>query len=261
MKRILKLLVRLYPSAWRRRYCAEYEALLEDGTPRVTDIFDVLWEAGKMQIAGWSSLRIIVAAAVVGTCAAVAISFAVRPRYVAQTVISVTAQRPLDDSMNSSLPQIIDAALTDEFLGLIIQQEHLYPRERAHMPIHDVMKQMRRDISIRPLQRGRHGRPSTWSPGQGAFAIYFSYPNARIAQVVDKQLASRFAEFNIVTNGTQTSNPHLTFSVADPASLPMTPTFPKRGVFGAGGLFMGFSCGLIAAMTLRSRRDSAVTTY
>ena len=29
MKRILKWLARLYPSAWRNRYGAEYEALLE----------------------------------------------------------------------------------------------------------------------------------------------------------------------------------------------------------------------------------------
>jgi hypothetical protein len=260
MKRILKLLVRLYPSAWRRRYGSEYEALLEDGTPRVTDVFDVVWEAGKMQMAGWSSLRIMVATAVVGTLGAIAISFAVRPRYVAQTVISVTAadpstERPWEDSMGSSLREI----LSDEFLGPIIQQEHLYPRERAHMPIHDVMNQMRRDISIRPLQRGRRGSPSTWPPGQGAFVIYFSYPDARIAQVVDKQLVSRFAEFNVVRrrNGTQTSNSHLTFSVVNPSSLPMTRAFPKRGVFGAGGLFVGFACGLITTMALRSRRNSA----
>lgn len=261
MKRILKLLVRLYPSAWRRRYGAEYEALLEDGAPHVTDVFDVLWEAGKMQMAGWSSLRIMVATAVVGTLGAIAISFAVRPRYVAQTVISVTAadpsaERPWEDSMDSSLREI----LSDEFLGPLIQQEQLYSRERGHMPIHDVINQMRRDITIRPLQRGSRGSPSTWSSGQDAFALYFSYPDARIAQVVDKQLASRFAEFNRRAKGTQTSNSRLTFSMIAQASLPTTPTFPKRGVFGAGGLFVGFACGLIAIIVLRSRSDSAVTT-
>jgi hypothetical protein len=43
MKRMLKLLARLYPAEWRRRYGAEYEALLEEKTPRVRDLFDVLW--------------------------------------------------------------------------------------------------------------------------------------------------------------------------------------------------------------------------
>jgi uncharacterized protein involved in exopolysaccharide biosynthesis len=200
---------------------------------------------------------------VVGTLGAIAISFAVRPRYAAQTVISVTAadpsaERPWEDSMDSSLREI----LSDEFLGPLIQQEQLYSRERGHMPIHDVINQMRRDITIRPLQRGSRGSPSTWSSGQDAFALYFSYPDARIAQMVDKQLASRLAEFNIArrTDGIQASNSQLTFSIVDPASLPTTPTFPKRGVFGAGGLFVGFACGLIAIIVLRSRSDSAVTT-
>jgi hypothetical protein len=49
MKQILKLLARLYPAEWRRRYGAEYEALLEAHEPRVRDAFDVLWSAMKMQ--------------------------------------------------------------------------------------------------------------------------------------------------------------------------------------------------------------------
>jgi hypothetical protein len=33
MKRILKMLARLYPLSWRGRYGVEYEALLDDATP------------------------------------------------------------------------------------------------------------------------------------------------------------------------------------------------------------------------------------
>lgn len=49
MKRIMKFLARLYPSTWRTRYGAEYEALLDDATPRPRDAFDVAWVAVKLQ--------------------------------------------------------------------------------------------------------------------------------------------------------------------------------------------------------------------
>ena len=50
MKRILKWLAQLYPAAWRARYGAEYEALLEEREPRVRDVVDVAWGAMKMQM-------------------------------------------------------------------------------------------------------------------------------------------------------------------------------------------------------------------
>jgi len=52
MKRAMKLLARLYPSSWRERYGAEFEALLEDTNPSAWDAIDVLWGALKMQLTG-----------------------------------------------------------------------------------------------------------------------------------------------------------------------------------------------------------------
>ena len=57
MKRLLKLLARLYPSAWRNRYGAEYDALLEDTTPRTQDAFNVLWGATKMHLTSHGKIR------------------------------------------------------------------------------------------------------------------------------------------------------------------------------------------------------------
>jgi hypothetical protein len=50
MKRTMRFLVWLYPSTWRKRYGAEFEALLEDATPSAQDAFDVFWGALKMQM-------------------------------------------------------------------------------------------------------------------------------------------------------------------------------------------------------------------
>jgi len=66
MKRILKWLAQLYPAAWRARYGAEYEALLEEREPRVRDVVDVAWGAMKMQMTAWGSARIVLGCALAG---------------------------------------------------------------------------------------------------------------------------------------------------------------------------------------------------
>ena len=75
MKRILKLLARLYPAAWHERYGTEFEALLEDRNPQLRDIFDILIEAMKMQFRSWSFVRITVACTILGALIAAALSF------------------------------------------------------------------------------------------------------------------------------------------------------------------------------------------
>jgi hypothetical protein len=49
MKKLLPLLVRLYPRPWRERYEAEFRALLEDTSPRWKDAFDIAKEGFFMQ--------------------------------------------------------------------------------------------------------------------------------------------------------------------------------------------------------------------
>lgn len=41
----MRWLLRLYPRAWRERYGAELEALLEDSPPSVRDVADLIWSA------------------------------------------------------------------------------------------------------------------------------------------------------------------------------------------------------------------------
>jgi hypothetical protein len=43
--RLARLLVRLYPQAWRERYGLEFEALLETGRGGVTTMAKVVWSA------------------------------------------------------------------------------------------------------------------------------------------------------------------------------------------------------------------------
>jgi hypothetical protein len=255
MRRLLKFLAQLYPTDWRKRYGVEYEALLEQSTPRARDAFDVLCSAVNMHLTGWDLRRIVFPCAIAGALLATAISFAVPARYVSETVISVTtgpadsSDGPIAPDANVTLRNLMDESLTDASLAAIIQKLDLYPRENLDMSQEDVIHRMRRGIDLRPLARGS---------GQTAFALRFSDPDPHVAQRVDTELVSvTMASFFHLHPTTTPSPPntHEVFRVQHAPNLPLVPSSPKRGIFGAGGLFAGIAGGLIiAAITRRHRK-------
>lgn len=276
MRRMLKLLAKLYPAEWRKRYGAEYEALLEEGTPRVRDAVDVFSGAMKMQMTTWSFAKIVLPCALVGTLVAVGVSLAVPKRYVSQSVVSVDTSdaRSIDNELASQVQDV----LASPFLISVIQKENLYPRERARMPLNDVVDLMKKGIEIRPLAT---------SDGKfaSAFEFDFVYPDAQVAQRVDDELVSSLMASNLRVRsagaGTidslkdqlgaaqdpvfkarlqsqlgqaESLQLHESFRVINPANLPKSPAFPKPGLFGAGGLFVGLVGGLIVAAICGWRR-------
>src|SRR5579859_2761705 len=50
MKRVIRLIVLLYPARWRRRYGVEFDALLGDMNPGWLDLFDILKGALEMKM-------------------------------------------------------------------------------------------------------------------------------------------------------------------------------------------------------------------
>jgi hypothetical protein len=198
MRRILKMLARMYPAAWRERYGAEYEALIEDAEPRARDGVDVFWGAMKMRITARNVLRIVLPCALVGGFVASPTYFAGPPLYHSQTVMSVkTADpRPID----SQIADQTEDLLNTPYMMWVIQNENLYPSERARMPLSDVVNVMRKNILLRPLfNRDGKGTPN--------FILEFAYPDPHIAQRVDQQLAARFLAANVrARNASATSD-------------------------------------------------------
>jgi hypothetical protein len=244
-------MARLYPSAWRRRYGAEYEALLEEATPRVRDVFDVFREAFKMQMTTWSFLRIVLVCSLVGALAAVGLSFSRPKLYKSQTLISVDTPDP--QSIREELAGPVQDLLDLPFLASIIQRENLYPSERAKMPMNDVIELMRKEIRVAPLQKS-DGKPAS------GFILEFVYPDAHVAQHVDAELTSRLMGSNLRAriSSPSTASRGETFTVLNAADLPQEPFFPKRGVFGLGGLIAGLVGGLVLAGVVGWRRGAAV---
>jgi hypothetical protein len=252
MKRILKWLARLYPSTWRKRYGAEYEALLEQNKPRAGDAVDVIWGAFKMQMTSWSFVRTVLVCSLAGAVAAVAMSFALPKKYVSQTLISVDTPNPA--AVDKYIAGQVRDSLDSPFLASIIEQQNLYPRERARMPLSDVVDSMKKNITILRVQT-RDGKSAS------ALILYFAYSDPHVAQRVDEELTSGFAVSNLraaINHSSDVSRPPMTFRVEHVANLPQNPTFPKPRLFGAGGLLAGLVGGLVVA-TIAGRRRLTLT--
>ncbi len=250
MKRLLKLLARLYPSSWHRRYGAEFEALLEDSTPRIPDLYDVFLGALKMQMTTWNFTRITLAACLTGTLAAIAISFAIPPHYISQTLI--IANSPLNaaatndsgtgpnSAMRSYLINLMPDVLNHDSLSRIIERLNLYPRERANMPLDAVITKMQKNIYVKPAK----------GTNLSAFIVQFDYPDPHLAQQVNEELVSLLMSANLAH---APADPHFTFRVMDAPELPQKPTGLNRIEMGAIGLLIGLPAGLILATIIRLR--------
>jgi uncharacterized protein involved in exopolysaccharide biosynthesis len=155
--------------------------------------------------------------------------------------------------------QLQQEVLSRNSLADVIQKPSLdlYPKERAHKPIGEVVEKMRsRDVRIRRV-----------SPETGttfAFSISFSYTDRYKSSGVVRELVSRFMNLNVLAMRLQvrdrkpgdevrTALEHklgANLEVLDPASLPETPNGPNRLIYAAAGLAFGLLAG---ALTMRFR--------
>ncbi len=246
MKPIIKFLVRLYPSAWRKRYGAELDALLEDATPSVRDAFDVLWRALKMQMTMWGFGTVTFACSVAGVLMAVAASFVIPVQYQSEVTLILTpgdANTPAGGSVRYLTDSLTQNVLSRKSLTAIIQERNLYPGQRNRMPLDGVLEKMRKNITVALL-------PVTSSPSRDVFSVVvkFDYPDSDVAQQVNADLASQFIQGGL--------NSHLNsswlFRVLEPPSLPLKPVGLNRTQLVILGLFAGLLVGLGLVTVLRS---------
>jgi hypothetical protein len=280
MRRILKMLARLYPAVWRERYGAEYEALIEDAELRARDGFDVFWGAMKMRVTARSFVRIVLPCALLGGLVAVGISLSRPAMYQSQTLVTVETNQP--EPLDRVLAGRVQEAWATPLLESMIQRDNLYPLERMRMPVNEVVNLMRKNIRVQPLQT-KSGKTAA------AFVVRFDYPDPQVAQRVDEELVSQLAAANLraltapETTGfleeqlkgvkdpatkariesqlrqseDAASRWHGTLAVLDRASLPMRPVGMGRVAAEMIGLLAGLVSGMIAAALLGSRRDAA----
>jgi hypothetical protein len=270
MKRILKFLAYLYPSSWRTRYGTEFEALLEERPAGVRDALDVFWGALKMQLTSWPFTRIVLPSCGIGLTVAVAVSFTITPRYVAQTVVTITA---VDKSQTADMiarankaaqigesdPNGFTATLNKKWLRALILGYNLYPSERSHMPLDPVISKMMTDIDIRLVPKDNR------DASELNCIVSFSYTDLHLAQLVDRNLAGRFWQANMPAKPNLTPGQPLdgitpVDGIAYGFKWPSPPQkriFSKRILFGIFGLLTGLIGGLTLATFLRNTPSPA----
>jgi hypothetical protein len=220
MKGLLRYLARLYPSRWRERYGPEFDALLEDATPKPRDAFDILWGAFKMRLTDPTFARITLACALTGLLASLAISLTLPVTYRSHAILRVTPRRLVEDldsmfkdgctplgggwwscavdetpalrrTMSESVTKLTEGVLSSNSLTKIIQRNNLYPRERARKPLDELAANMRKNIVITPFPAEY---PANRRP---AVVVFFNYPDARVAQQVASELMTRLIDESV----------------------------------------------------------------
>jgi hypothetical protein len=178
MKRPATYLVLLYPPNWRARYSEEFETLLEDCSPGISGLFDLIKGAIKMRLAVPSFPKLALVLSIAGLVSGLGVSFAVTPRYVSSATMifiqpagsppsdlrDVAAEMRQEILSRTSLSRIIqDLAAPAPRRDLAAQAPlrngpaprlELYESERVNTPLEDVIEKMRTDLDIKIAEPG-----------------------------------------------------------------------------------------------------------
>jgi hypothetical protein len=248
MKRAMKLLARMYPSSWRERYGAEFDALLEDAKPSAWDAIDLLWGALKMQLTTWPPARMIVGFSILGALASVAISFALPVQYVARERVLVT---PADESASVAANRLVQQSAFDrQSLASIIQECRLYPRERGRLSQDALIDIMARNIHViaAPFPSSLYGNTANLD-------VQFDYQDPDVAKRVSERLIGLLMERNV-----HAEKSNLTLCVPDPPIVARLPKSPGSVRFACFGSLAGFLAGLLITGLIKWRTATSTPT-
>jgi uncharacterized protein involved in exopolysaccharide biosynthesis len=256
MRRWIRLIAWLYPARWRRRYGAEFDALLEDATPTWRNAVDVGWGALEMHMNTWHFPKRAVGFALTGAILGAALAIHMPDKYVSEAVIRVSG-----DAQSSQFfrDRVVQRALSRNSLSELIQKNDLYATDRRRMPLEDVIKRMRHDIAITAANSG------TADPGDFGFVMRYAYPDPVRAQRTTDELASTMVKANLVevmsANRAESNLEHRTtgsrLQILGPASLPRGSAQPNRFLITALGVGAGLAMAVLAAVAKRVHRAAA----
>lgn len=160
MRRWIRIASRLYPSRWRRRYGAEFDALLEDTRPTLKNALDVAWVALEMHMNMLTFSKLAVLCGVTGAILAAVMAVRMPDKYVSEAVIRVSGD-------GQSLRFFHDRVL---------------PRALGPKP----------DFSITNPYSGA-GRPNEFD-----FTVRYSDRDAAQAEITGHQIVSRIVKANLL---------------------------------------------------------------
>jgi hypothetical protein len=244
MKRLSWLVAKLYPKTWRRRYEAEFQALLEEVSPGWRTFFDVLWSGVVMRVRAWKAGPILAAMAIVGGLVGFSVSRAIPEQYASGAVIQVLpapGQLSLtEQSAAKSVTEVAREAFNNRKLAHLMETFGLYERERAKAPLGDAVATMKQAIVVMSVASRQDAKRS--------FVVQFTYPDPVMAQRVTRELVGSFMDA-----ANEITGPPITFAVQHP------PNFSHDAIGSSGwkmttmGLTAGLFMGLLVVAVQRSR--------
>lgn len=108
------------------------------------------------------------------------------PQQVASNILPATSTAQMSEQLISMRTEILSRSSLQEII--LKPTLDLYPKERAKLPMEDVILEMRNKIQISPFERGSGGSRVS------AFQISFPYVDKYKAQQVVRELSNRFIE-------------------------------------------------------------------
>jgi hypothetical protein len=229
----MKFLIKLYPAQWRQRYAREMEALLEDS--RSHDAWDLLRGAMEIQMKTWSFGRIVTVCGIAGVVLAGIFAFS-RP-YPYRS----TATLKISQMDSEAFLRVTEAAFTRQALTNILDNQNLYQRERRSSPMKDVVDEMRRAISVRPL-------------APDLVQVSFAYEDPALAQRVTRNLLANIVDAILYANVESLNRPGQRIELVVPADQAKRQIEGNARVAMTGlGLPAGLLFGVVLALVLRRR--------
>lgn len=232
MKRASRLLARLYPAPWRRRYGPEFDALLDDHSPTFRSLANVLFGAVKMRLTLWNFMRIVAATAALGALAAFAGSYTIPKSYRSTATFRIAG---LDDDRLAydSLTSLLLTTLSRARLTSIILNLSLYPERQAPSELQQTIENMRKHIRVSPTSARE-------------VSIEFDYPNPVMAQYTVQRLTTTLLDASI--DMARGASERWRIDLREPASLSRNPVSPNRLNLAATGLGAGTAIGALLGL-------------
>jgi len=248
MKRALAWAARLYPLDWRRRYGAEFEALLEQSGGGWQELGDVLRGALTMQMKRWTIWKLAAAGGLAGAGIAGMVLGSLPKTYVSEGVILVHSREALSDTKR--IGQLLQDVLSQASLEHLILADGLFRNElQAQTPMTDLVGKMRRDVYVSLVSD--HRKQSSSEPIRG-FRIAFHWSDPVKSQQVASQLEQLFVDRNLErAEASGASRNERMFEVLDSPGLPRQPIKPALLKGMTVGLLIGT---FLAALTGLTRR-------
>ena len=242
----MRLAARLYPRPWRERYGAEFDALLEDSTPRAGDLADIVMGAAIMQTKMWNSYwRVALAAGVAGALLAGAASLAIKNRYRSNATLLLKSSGMSQDELRRVGTQMNQAVMSRDSLIDVIRSPELglYGKERQTIPLEDIANNMQKDVEVAVLRRVRGSDRAI------AMRVAFKYDDPAKARGVVTKLVTAFQ-----TEALRKSEQGYSLEVLDRPSIPQHPVFPNRGKISIEGALAGIFLAVLTLLVWRHTR-------